>query len=508
MFEYLNQAIDINFSINNKELLARNYNVLGGYFSTMNEKDSAEKYLLKVLDLYTELNDISSTTGPLQNLARLYATNADYAKAIEYCYEALKIAEQFGQLIVQGYCYQFLGVVNGYLLDNEKAIQFSTKALEIFKKTGNLPEISSTLSNLGNTYFVIGNKDKAMELYTQSLDISEKLGNRMYNALIYANLGAINTDNKNYTDALKNYQDAEEIMLEYGIKENLSNIYYNKAEIFSQMALDSVKHTKKERDSLLQHSLNLSKLAYEFAERGKEAEIMISSLDKLYSLNLDLNNWEEALNYYKKYVILKDSIFSSENQKKIADFESKRELELKQKENELLAERTKLQESELSRRNQEFANLSNLQKIQKLELDKRNLDIITKNNKLELMEKDKEVKDLELREKNIEAKKKEKEIELLNKDKEYQGVVRSSLYGGMTLLGSLALVLFLFFWRKSKDNKIIQKEREKAELLLLNVLPETIATRLKEGETPIADRFDEASVVFIDIVDLDRKSVV
>lgn len=46
----------------------------------------------------------------------------------------------------------------------------------------------------------------------------------------------------------------------------------------------------------------------------------------------------------------------------------------------------------------------------------------------------------------------------------------------------------------------IQTEREKSERLLLNVLPQSIAARLKGGETMIADHFDEATVLFADIV--------
>ena len=56
---------------------------------------------------------------------------------------------------------------------------------------------------------------------------------------------------------------------------------------------------------------------------------------------------------------------------------------------------------------------------------------------------------------------------------------------------------------KTKDLRI---EKEKSDKLLLNVLPEPIAFRLKEGETQIADHFDEASVVFIDIVDFTKLS--
>jgi len=43
-------------------------------------------------------------------------------------------------------------------------------------------------------------------------------------------------------------------------------------------------------------------------------------------------------------------------------------------------------------------------------------------------------------------------------------------------------------------------ERQRSEQLLLNVLPVTIARRLKAGERPLADRFETASVLFADLV--------
>ena len=43
-------------------------------------------------------------------------------------------------------------------------------------------------------------------------------------------------------------------------------------------------------------------------------------------------------------------------------------------------------------------------------------------------------------------------------------------------------------------------EQAKSERLLLNVLPATIAQRLKAGERPLADRFEEVAVLFADLV--------
>jgi sensor domain CHASE-containing protein/class 3 adenylate cyclase len=54
--------------------------------------------------------------------------------------------------------------------------------------------------------------------------------------------------------------------------------------------------------------------------------------------------------------------------------------------------------------------------------------------------------------------------------------------------------------------KKLAVEREKAEHLLLNILPESIAKRLKHQEDTIADSFEEVTVLFADIVDFTKLS--
>ncbi len=51
------------------------------------------------------------------------------------------------------------------------------------------------------------------------------------------------------------------------------------------------------------------------------------------------------------------------------------------------------------------------------------------------------------------------------------------------------------------SRQALKEEQEKSERLLLNVLPAPIAQRLKNGEEPISDSFDDVTVLFADIVD-------
>jgi class 3 adenylate cyclase len=47
----------------------------------------------------------------------------------------------------------------------------------------------------------------------------------------------------------------------------------------------------------------------------------------------------------------------------------------------------------------------------------------------------------------------------------------------------------------------LSAEKERSEALLLNILPRTIIERMRRGETSIADRIAEATVLFSDLVD-------
>jgi hypothetical protein len=58
----------------------------------------------------------------------------------------------------------------------------------------------------------------------------------------------------------------------------------------------------------------------------------------------ELGNWRNAFEFANKSQALKDSVFSFENKKKIANLEARRETELKEKELIIFRERDKQQE--------------------------------------------------------------------------------------------------------------------------------------------------------------------
>jgi adenylate cyclase len=68
--------------------------------------------------------------------------------------------------------------------------------------------------------------------------------------------------------------------------------------------------------------------------------------------------------------------------------------------------------------------------------------------------------------------------------------------------GAISFTLLASFAKQRNEAlTALRVEQEKAELLLVNILPRSIADRLKGAHQTIADQFDAASILFADVVD-------
>jgi guanylate cyclase len=72
----------------------------------------------------------------------------------------------------------------------------------------------------------------------------------------------------------------------------------------------------------------------------------------------------------------------------------------------------------------------------------------------------------------------------------------------VTVGGAILFTLLAIFAKQREDAlAALRSEQAKSESLLLNILPRSIAERLKDDNATIADQFDAASILFADVVD-------
>ena len=98
----------------------------------------------------------------------------------------------------------------------------------------------------------------------------------------------------------------------------------------------------------------------------------------------------------------------------------------------------------------------------------------------------------------FEIAKKQKEVDLLHQQKRNQKTIVISTIVALVLIGLLAFGLYRRNKFIGRTKKIIENEKNRSELLLLNILPQETASELKENGKVEAKRFDAVSILFTD----------
>ena len=151
-----------------------------------------------------------------------------------------------------------------------------------------------------------------------------------------------------------------------------------------------------------------------------------------------------------------------------------------------------LQLSELSEASGNYANAHNYYKSHVIYRDSiKNLESI------------RQMADLRL---DFEVSQKQLEVDLLAQQKKNQNIVIISTIIALVLIGLLALGLYKRNMFIEKMTRIIKREKNRSDSLLLNILPEETARELKNYGKVKAKRFDSVSVMFTDFCNFTYKS--
>ena len=242
--------------------------------------------------------------------------------ALNYYFEALKIAEQTNDVLQKISIYNSIGTIFDDQNENTKALYYYRKVVKIGTQNKKEEITSTALNNIGYLYDKIEIIDSAKFYYNKSLKIREKIKDSLLIVSTLANIGKLYVKEKNYDQAIKNYK----ICLNYELKVNdkigatssllnLASVYYKKdnfklAEFYGQK------------------SLNLSKENnYLYGE--------MEAYDKLKFIYEKQKKYQDAYKMYQLYIKTKDSINNEENKNSAikADFKyqtEKKEAKIKE----------------------------------------------------------------------------------------------------------------------------------------------------------------------------------
>ncbi|MBI3511932.1 MAG: tetratricopeptide repeat protein [Bacteroidetes bacterium] len=292
------QAVAIAKKINFKKGEANSYSSSGvGYWAKADYLKALENYF-NALKIDETLKDSSGLARIFGNIGIVYDEQSDYPKALEYYGKALKIAEQRGDKKRIAIQLSNMGVVYDEESDYANALDYDFKTLKLTEELGAKNLIASALGNIGIVYDHQAesssknknvNEDllnKAMNYYLQALKLDEELGNQNNSAAWLGNIGTLSI-------TLKKYKQAEKYLLD-------------------ALAIDTT-------IGFLNHTQNTEEQLSDAYEKMGKPEL--------------------ALKYYKNAMALKDTLFSQEKNKEITRKELNYQFEKKQNEQKAAQEK-------------------------------------------------------------------------------------------------------------------------------------------------------------------------
>ena len=240
--------------------------------------------------------------------------------------------------IDRAYILRKIGTIHHYNANLNEALVYYQRSLEIYKELDNKEGIAQSLINIGVICENWEDYAEALVYYQRSLEINKELDNKNGIAKSLNSIGNIYYCWGDYAEALEYDQRSLEINKEldnkFDIALSLNNIGY----IYN-----------KTNDQML--AKNYLERSIKIAEELESTPLLCYNYEELSETYYGLDMYKKALEYYKLYSAIKDSIFREEQRTAFTNFKVRAAVEIKEKENEILIKNNTIQELQIKKRN-------------------------------------------------------------------------------------------------------------------------------------------------------------
>lgn len=277
------QALLINRELDNTIEIARTLTNLGSIFRLYGNYDKAINLHLDAIELFEGVKNDEGIAWSALNIARLFRMMKNYPKALTYVNQSLEIYQKiaFQQGVNTGVtlCLKETGDIYYEKGDNVKAIEFSEQVLQINLESKNWQGYANSLSTLGKIYFQSGEYDKAKQYLSGSYKLKDSLNDVTEKSSILRHLGMIALFEGKMTDAEKQLKNSLVFAQNQNTREEIKENYLALSGFYEKQnnkthALNYYKLYINLKDSLNNQKINELELQYNFdkEQRIKEYE--------------------------------------------------------------------------------------------------------------------------------------------------------------------------------------------------------------------------------------------
>jgi len=335
------------------------------------------------------------------------------------------------------------------------ALEAYLTSLKYAEKMNSSIGLGAVTISIADVYSVMGNSSNAELYYNKGIKILRETNDSIKLATALLNAGDEFSKDKKYATALKYFQESGTI---FKRKNHLIGTAYN---------LGNIGMVYANQNKIELAKANITE-AITILEKSEDFAAITIYLMEMSAIHLKQNEWDLALSYAKKSLSLSEK-YGLKDQISTSNLKLSELYELKG---------DKITSYEYYKNHIVYRDsVTNLQTIQKMADLRTDYEVSQKQIEVNLLEKDIEIQQL--------------------KDKRQKNIIVAT---GSTLF--LLFLLALGLYRRNnyirKTNLIIEKERNRSDNLLLNILPQETALELKNHGKVAAKKFESVSVLFTD----------
>ncbi|WP_299225057.1 sensor histidine kinase [uncultured Psychroserpens sp.] len=324
-------AKDKDFNFGLVELI----NTHGIYMDITGQSDSANYYFSKALKLSRTHDFKNIEVMCINNLGMFHWNRSEFDKALEYFFEALKMNDIDGSEKGRAIYLNNIGLIYQEMNLNKKALEYHNQALKIREKLNLEKGQAGSLNNIGINLKNLGRIDEAIVTFKKGIAIAERINDLIDYYRLLDNLANAYNENSNFELAIETYLKAIDKPKDFKADEKgLLFAYSNLMALYNEIEQPK-------------QALYYATKAYDILEKYPEFEL---SSDRLYlhaaESHYMLGEFDRGRTLNRKFITLRDSVFSKNNALAIADLEVKYNTEKKEK--EILVQRAELAEQKLT----------------------------------------------------------------------------------------------------------------------------------------------------------------
>ncbi len=329
---YYNKALREGEKNGDQLFVASCFNNIGFIFYRLGETDSALIYFHSAYDRFVEIRDTLNAATALSSIANCHYLKGDFETSLNIHDQIIRLSESINDTAGMAYSYATIARLYRDQKEYGLAKKSSEKALKLGELSGNFELIGMAHLNLGFIQQLRGHLDSALYFNYKCLEAYQLSGIQLGEAEAMLNIGEVYKLQGKMEESLSSFQESLSINREFG---SLSGI----ADACTEIA--KLKYEVQEYDV----AWSMADEAFDAAEQLGAPRSLMKAAEIRYKVAQKLQNWEAAFQNHDLYVLLRDSLNNSENEKlvirqaltfehdkadAIRDAEYKKDLEIKE----------------------------------------------------------------------------------------------------------------------------------------------------------------------------------